>query len=430
MTNNKGSFKGLLPLLAFLILYLAMGVITKDFSKLPLLVGVIIASTVGLLLNNKDKKLSFSDKVMLFCRGGGDKTIILMVVIYMLAGAFYSIARAMHATDTVTNIAIGVLPVKLILPGLFVTGCILSFSMGTSMGTISALMPIAVDIASRTGINLPLICGIVVGGAMFGDNLSFISDTTIAATTTQNITMKDKFKTNFLMVLPAAIVTVVLLAFYPIGDIVVATSNAVNYLNLLPYILIITLSLLGLHVLPAMALSIVSAILVGVYNGDFTFVSSLKIVHEGMTWMQDISILAIFVGGLVALMKYLGGIDWLMYKLSHGINSKVGAKLSIAALVSLIDLATTNNTISIISAGPIAKDISEKFEVSPKETASILDIFSSAVNGVVPYGAQLLAAGTLAGIAPSSIVIYSWYPIFMAIFGLIFILFGFLDKKR
>lgn len=423
---KKGSFIGLLPLIIFLILYFIMGIATGDFSNFPLMIGIFIASGIALFLNSPvAEKKTFSERVNMFCRGGGEQTLILMVIIYMLAGAFYSVAGGMHATDTVTNIGINILPANMILPGLFIIGCILSFSMGTSMGTVSALMPIAINIAEKTGVSLALVGGIVVGGAMFGDNLSFISDTTIAATTTQNIEMKEKFKANIFMVAPAVVVTVVALAFYPVDATKIVTDGAINYLNLIPYILIIALSLAGMHVIPAMTLSVISGVIIGIMHGDFTFVESFKVVHTGMTWMQDMAVIAIFVGGLVELMKYLGGIDWLLYKLSRGMKTKKGAELSIAALVSLVDVTTTNNTISIIAVGPIAKDISEEFDIAPQRTASILDLFSSAFNGITPYAGQLLTAGALAGISPVSIMPYVWYSYLMIVFGVLFILLGY-----
>ncbi|MFA9464351.1 MAG: Na+/H+ antiporter NhaC family protein [Velocimicrobium sp.] len=428
--KSKGSFMGLVPLVVFLIIYFAMGLGTGSFNNFPLLIGMFVASAIALFIKSPcAEEKTFAERVEMFCTGGGDNTLILMVIIYMLAGAFYSVAGSMHATETVTNIGIAVLPAKMILPGLFIIGCVLSFSMGTSMGTVSALMPIAINIANKTGVGLPLVCGIVVGGAMFGDNLSFISDTTIAATTTQNIGMKEKFKANILMVLPAVIITIVGLALYPIDATNITASGAINYLNLLPYILIIALSLAGVHVIPAMTISVISGLVIGVLHGDFSVVESFGVVHTGMTWMQDMAIIAIFVGGLVALMKYLGGIDWLLSKLAKGTKTKKGAELSIAALVSLVDVATTNNTISIIAVGPIAKDISEEFDIAPQRTASILDLFSSAFNGLTPYAGQLLTAGALAGISPVTIMPFVWYSILMIIFGVLSILLG-IPKQR
>lgn len=429
MPNNKGSFLGLVPLIIFLVLYFTMGIGTGDFGSLPLMVGILIASGIALAMNNKDDKKGFIQKVEIYCKGGGDHTLILMVIIFILAGAFYSVAGSMHAVDTVTNLGLAALPSNMILPGLFIIGCLLSFSMGTSMGTVAALMPIAIDIAAKTGVNVALVSGVVVGGAMFGDNLSFISDTTIAATTTQNVAMKDKFKSNILMVLPAVILNVILLTFQPIDVSNIVAGGATNLINLIPYLIVVVLSLIGIHVIPTMTLGIVSGMIIGIMHGDFTAVGSFVVIHTGMMWMEDMAVIAIFVGGLVAVMKYLGGIDWLLAKLTANTKTSRGAELSIAALVSLIDIATTNNTISIIAAGPLAKDISKKFDVSPARTASILDLFSSAFNGLLPYAGQLLVAGGLAGVSPMAILTYNWYSMLMIVSGVIFIIIGWPNFK-
>ena len=427
--GKKGSFLGLVPLIIFLAVYFAMGLGTGSFDNFPLLIGMSVAAAIALCIKKPGDKMSFSDKVFMFCEGGGDKTLILMVIIYMLAGAFYGVAGGMHATDTVTNLGISILPARLILPGLFVIGCVLSFSMGTSMGTVSALMPIAIDIANRTDVGLPLVCGVVVGGAMFGDNLSFISDTTIAATTTQGISMKSKFRANVLMVLPAFIITIGALALWPIDATSIASTGTTDLVNLIPYVLIIALSLAGLNVIPAMGISILSGVAIGVFHGDFTFVQCFGVIHDGMKSMQDMAVIAIFVGGVIAMMKYLGGIDWLLANIAKKTKSRKGAELSVAALVSLVDVATTNNTMAIIATGPIAKDISEQYDIPPARTASILDIFSSAFNGLTPYAGQLLVAGALAGISPVTIMPYVWYSILMIVFGVLFIFIGFPKMK-
>lgn len=423
-SNGKGSFIGLLPLIIFLVLYMATGIGSGSFDNMPLMDGILIASAVALILNKTSGKRSFSDKVDLYCEGGGEKTLILMVLIFILAGAFGGVARGMGAVDSIVNIGLTILPTKMVLPGLFLIGCLLSFSMGTSMGTVSALMPIAVNIAEKTDINLALISGVVVGGAMFGDNLSFISDTTIAATRTQEVEMKDKFKVNIMMVLPAVLITVLLLAFQPIGTVDLGQELTFNLMNIVPYILVIALSLIGINVVITMTCGIVSAMLLGVVNGSFTILESLTVVHDGMVGMEDMAVIAIFVGGMVALMNDLGGIAYLLDKLTRNVKSARGGELSIAALVSLLDVATTNNTISIIAAGPIARDIADKFKIDRRRTASILDLFSSAFNGLSPFAGQLLVAGGLAGISPVSIMKYNWYSIGMILFGIFFILIG------
>ncbi|WP_018589512.1 Na+/H+ antiporter NhaC family protein [Terrisporobacter glycolicus] len=428
MENNKkskGSFLGLVPLCVFLVLYFAVGIGTGSFDNMPLMIGITIAVGVALALNKKgEEKLSFEEKVTLFCKGAGDSTLVLMVVIFLLAGAFYGIAGAMHASDSVTNFGLSILPSNMVLPGLFVIGCILSFSMGTSMGTVSALMPIAVSLSQATGFNMALVCGVVVGGALFGDNLSFISDTTIAATRTQDIPMRDKFKANILMVLPAVIITLVLLSLQPMGSASAGAGGEYSFVNMIPYAIVIVLSLLGVNVITVMSTGVLVGVIIGVMHGDFTIIGSLTVIHEGMTWMEDMALIAVLVGGLVALMNYLGGIEWLLYKLTRKTKTARSAELSIAALVSLIDISTTNNTISIIAAGPIARDIADEYNISRARTASILDLFSSGCQGLLPYGGQLLTAGALAGISPATILPYCWYSMLMLVFGIVFILIG------
>ncbi|WP_137665808.1 Na+/H+ antiporter NhaC family protein [Enterococcus hulanensis] len=415
---KKGNFMGMLPLLIFLALYMFTGLSTGSFENMPLMIGITIACAIALIMNKKDEKISFDEKVAIFCKGAGESTLILMVIIFLLAGAFYGVANEMHAVDSVSNLGLSILPSNMILPGIFLIACLLSFAMGTSMGTVAALAPIAIDIAEKTNSNVALLCGIVVGGAMFGDNLSFISDTTIAATRTQEVSMKSKFKANILIVLPAVLINLILLSLQKI-DTSAITEGTYQYdlVNILPYILVIVLSLVGMNVINVMTLGVLSGLAIGLLHGDFGLTGFMKTVHEGMMSMQDMALIAVLVGGLVALMKHLGGIDWLLYNLTKGVKTRRGAEFSIAALVSLIDIATTNNTISIIAAGPLAKDIADRFDISRSRTASILDLFASAFNGLLPYAGQLLVVGGLAGVSPVSIMPYNWYSMLMIVAG-------------
>lgn len=424
--NNEGNFLGLIPLLIFIVLYIAITIITGSAGSLPLNVGILIACIFAFIFaKNKAKETkSFDDLVMMFCRGGGDETLILMFFIFLEAGIFYLVAGNMGAVSSVTNLGLKLLPSNMILPGVFIIGCILSFSMGTSMGTVTALMPIGVAIAESTGISLPLMCGTVVGSAMFGDNLSFISDTTIAATRTQEVRMKDKFRANILMVLPAVIVTIVLLAFFSRSATVPLGELEWDVIQLIPYVLVIALSLMGVHVMLAMGGAIISGLIIGLAQGSFTLVESLGIISQGIIAMEDMAVIAVMVGGLVALMTYLGGIDWLLHRLTRNVKGRSGAELSIAGLVFLVDVATTNNTIAIITVGPIAKEISDEFGVSRVRTASILDLFASVGNGITPWAGQILMAAGIANISTLSVVPYSWYSILMGIFGVIFVLTG------
>ena len=427
MGNKKGSFVGLLPLIIFVILYIISTILTGNASTMPLNTGILIAiicAFVFCAMRKKDENtMSFDDLVTSFCKGGGDDTLILMFFIFLEAGIFSGVANAMGAVSSASNLGLKLLPASMVLPGIFIIGCVLSFAMGTSMGTVSALMPIGIQIANVTGMSMPMVCGAVVGGAMFGDNLSFISDTTIAATRTQGVAMKDKFKANFLMVLPA-VLNIGLLFCTSAPTALDESALTWDFIQLIPYILVIVLSLIGINVILAMGAGIAAGLIIGIAQGSFSLAESLTVVGNGIISMEDTAVIAVMVGGLVALMHYLGGIQWLLNSLSRSVKSRSGAELSIAALVTLLDLATTNNTISIITAGPIAKDISQKYGVSPVRAASILDLFSSAGNGVCPWAGQILAASGLAGVSTLSIVPFCWYSIMMFIFGVIFILIG------
>ncbi len=423
--RKKGSFWGLVPLLTFLVLYIITGISTKDFNSMPLMIGIFIASAVALVMHRKGEleRTSFAEKVTKYCVGAGDEGLILMVIVFLLAGGFYGVSKGMHAVDAVTNLGLDILPAKLILPGLFIIGCIISFAMGTSMGTVAALMPIGVALAAKMHGNMALFCGTVVGSAMFGDNLSMISASVIAATRTQDVAMMDKFKTNVAMILPAFVVNLVLLAMQPVGHgVQLGGHHPFDWLNLLPYILVIVLSFTGMHVILVLTLGILTGIFIGVLHGDFSLIKSMTVVHQGMMSMEDMALIAILVGGLVALMDYLGGIDWIINVLTRKIRSAKGGEFAIAGLVSLLDIITTNNTVSIITAGPLAKDIGDQFGIEPTHIASDLVTFSCAFNGLIPYGGQLLVAAGLGGISPMSIVPYSWYCLLMLVSSVGFIL--------
>lgn len=358
---------------------------------------------------------------MTFCKGGGEPTLIMMVVIFILAGAFQGVASRMHAVSSVTNLGLSILPSNLILPGIFVIGCILSFAMGTSMGTITALMPVAVDVAMKTGISPAMMAGIVVGRAMFGDNLSFISATAIPSVQTQGVEQREKFKLNIITYIPAIFINIILLALYPVKDIVLNGSFDWNFVNLIPYILVIILSLVGLNVMPVMMIGVISGVVIGVINGDFDLIGSMKYIQNGMSGMEDIAIISIFVGGLVEVMKYLGGIRWLMNTLSKQTKSKQGAEFSIGLLVTLLCVATTNNTIAIVTVGPLATEIGRKFKLSRARVSTLLSMFATHVQGLIPYAGQLLVAGGMAKVSPVSIMPWVWYCYLMIIMSLLFV---------
>lgn len=391
---------------------------------MPLLLAFMFTAGFSLLLDKKGVKTSLDDKLEIFSKSAGDSTIILMVMIFMLAGAFYSIADAMGAVKSIVNLGLTILPTNMLLPGIFIIGAILSFAMGTSMGTITALAPIGMGIVAQTGMNPAIVMGAVIGSAMFGDNLSFISDTTIAAIRTQGVEPRDKFKVNFLIVMPAVILSIIIFSFFSSGSGMKTHTYAFDLMRIVPYIVVIVTALIGLNVMSVLGAGILMGAIIGLYKGDFNFIELLGVLQRGMGWMQDLAMISIVVGGVVGLMNYYGGIDYLLEKVTSKIKTKKGAEFGMAALVSLIDVATTNNTISIITAGPLAKDISIKYEIDRRRTAGILDIFSSAFQGIIPYGGQLLLAAGIAKISPVQIVPYCIYSYLMIVFAILSIILG------
>lgn len=415
---------GLTPILMFVLLVLTTGILTNDITAMPVLTGFMIAAGFGLLLNPPHQRLTVGHKVQIFCEGGGNKNIILLVMIFLMAGAFYALTIDIGARDATVNLALNLVPQAWILPSLFVICCFISFSMGTSMGTITALSPIGIGVAESLGLSVPMVLGIVVSGAMFGDNLSFVSDTTIAATRSQGVKLTDKFKANLLVVLPAAIITVLLLLNVDAGAAEHIVQRDVDLLNVLPFLIIIGCALAGMNVIVVLAMGIISAALTGLFNGAFTPLQMLQSIQKGMSWMQDLALIAVTIGGIVGLMTAYGGIAWLMRTLTKRVKSQRGAELSIASLVSFLDLTTANNTIAIVTAGPIAKELGQQYQADPRRLASLLDIFSCSFQGMVPYGAQLLSAAAIAGISPLAITPYCWYPMLILGCGLLSIAFG------
>ncbi|MGD6959800.1 Na+/H+ antiporter NhaC family protein [Rossellomorea aquimaris] len=421
MNQERGNLLALLPLIIFVSLFLGAGIISGDFYAFPVLVSIIIASVVGLLMNRKE---TLTAKIERFAKGAGHPDIMIMVFIFLLAGAFSGVAEKMGAVDSTVNFALSVLPGNLIIVGLFIIAAFISLSMGTSMGTIAALAPIGVGISSGTDISMPLAMATVIGGAMFGDNLSFISDTTIAAVRTQKTEMKDKFKVNFFIVLPAAIVTMVILLVLTMGNQATVGAESFNWIKILPYLGVIVVALAGLNVFVVLFGGIVLAGSIGFIDGSFTPSSYFGSVADGMTGMAEIVILSVLIGGVVELIRHNGGIQALLYHATRKIKSPQGAQLATAGLVSSTNLCTANNTISIIIAGPLAKSISENYGVDARKSASILDIFSCSIQGLIPYGAQALLVAEVAGISPISIIPYAFYPILIAVCGLIAIRFA------
>ena len=350
---NKGNAFALLPIGIFLLLFIGSGIITGDFYKMPVLVAFMIASGVALLFN---KKTSFQTKVDVFCKGAGEQNIILMAIIFLLAGSFGSVAKAMGGVDSTVNLSLSMLPPNLLVAGLFIIGCFISVSMGTSVGTIAALAPIGLGISEKTGIPVALVTAAIVGGAMFGDNLSMISDTTIAACRTQGCDLKDKFRVNFLIVLPAAILTAIILTFMTAGySGVEGAEYSFEIVKVLPYIAVLVGALCGMNVFLLLGSGVLFAGLVGLFTNSLDIWGLIGAISDGMAGMYDLCLLVIVVGGVVELVKYNGGIDFILHFITSKINSKKGAEFGIAALVSIVDLCTANNTIAIVTAGPLAK---------------------------------------------------------------------------
>lgn len=425
----KGNFVGLMPLIFFLVLYISSGIITGSFDNMPLLVAMMLASIVAFLLKGDNRKDTFNDKLTVFFKGAGQETMILMIIIFLLAGAFYYVTKSMHAVETITDIGLTYLPKSFLVPGVFILGCILSFAMGTSMGTVAALMPIAASIAQMAHISMPLMAGVVVSGAMFGDDLSLISGSAIVSAKTQGVTIFDKFKTNAIMVVPAVFITIALLMTVHVGHADISSLGTIHWLNILPYIVVIALSFMNINVLIVLLMGIVTATVIGISVGSFDFIGALDSIHKGMLSMADISLISIVVGGLAALMTHMGGIQWLLNKITKHAHGALGGKFAIAALILLLDLITTNNTVSIMIAGPISKDLSETYRISKSYTASILDVFSCVGQGLIPYGGQLLMAGAIAQVSAASIVPYSWYCMVLGIVSIIFLISRFSPKE-
>ncbi|MBR3603211.1 MAG: Na+/H+ antiporter NhaC family protein [Elusimicrobiaceae bacterium] len=425
--HTKPNAWALLPLWVFLISYVVVSVIAGDFYKMPITVAFVIASVVA-VVTSKGKDLT--TKIESFCKGAADANIMLMVLIFILAGAFAQTTKAMGAVESTVNLTLWILPQSLLLPGLFLAACFVSISVGTSVGTIVALTPVAAGIAAKTGMPPALMTAAVVSGAMFGDNLSFISDTTIVATRTQGCRMKDKFRTNFRIVLPFAILTVVLYFLIGQTDGVPYQVGKVNWIHVLPYLAVLGAAVAGVHVMTVLLGGTILAGIIGLLTGDFTMWGWTGSMGTGITGMGELIVVTILAGGMLEMIRLNGGFDWIIQKMTAHTNSVRGAELSIAGLVSFANLCTANNTIALIMAGPIAKEIATRFKIPANRSASILDIFSCFVQGAIPYGAQLLMAAGLSKLSPIDIMQYLYYPYLLGIGALLAIWFGYPRKKN
>lgn len=419
--EKKGRAIALLPIGVFLIIFLGAGIVFKDFYAMPAIVAFLIALFVAFLQN---KELSFNKKIEVIAKGVGEENIITMSLIFLCAGGFSGAVTAAGGVDSTVNLGLSLIPAHFAVAGLFLIGCFISVSMGTSMGTIAALAPIAVGISEKTGFALSICIGAVVCGAMFGDNLSMISDTTIAAVKTQGCEMKDKFKANFFIVLPAAIITVLIFWF--------ATRNMNFHLEenlsyslweVLPYMVVLIGALIGINVFVVLISGIVISLIVGVSMGHIALSEMFQVVGNGVTSMYDITVISIIVACIVSLVKEHGGIQFILNLIKSKINGRRGAEFGIALLALFVDACTANNTVAIVMTGPIAKEISEEFDVDPRRSASLLDMFTSVGQGIIPYGAQLLSAATLTGLTSLQIIPNLYYPLLMGVCGILAIIF-------
>ena len=417
---NKPNAWALSPLVVFLCLYLVTSLLINDFYKIPITVAFMVSSIYAVATT---KGLSLNDRLIQYSTGAANKNIMLMIWIFILAGAFAQSAQAMGAIDATVNLTLRLLPDNLLLAGIFLAACFISLSIGTSVGTIVALVPVAAGIAAKTDVSVVFMTAVVVGGAFFGDNLSFISDTTIAATRTQGCVMRDKFRVNSLIAFPAALLVFIYYIIYGSHIEVVQDIPHVEWVKVIPYLIVLGTAVVGMNVLLVLLLGLVATGIVGMAYGAFDVFGWFGAMGKGMTGMGELIIVTLMAGGMLELIRFNGGVDYVLHRLTKHVRGKRGAELSIAALVSLANVCTANNTIAIITVGPLANDIAEQFRVDKRKSASILDTFSCVIQGIVPYGAQLLIAAELSGLSPINIIGYLYYPMALGAVALLSILF-------
>ena len=433
MKKKKPNPIALLPIVVFLVLYLGVGIYFEyihpvegqmGFYVMSVVVAFMIALVVAFLQNGK---VSFDDKMKICAKGIGDENITIMIFIFLIAGCFSGIAKEAGGAASTANLLLSIIPGKFAIPGLFLIACLISMSMGTSVGTISVLAPIAVTVAQNGGFNLPFCIGTVVGGAMFGDNLSFISDTTIAATKTQGVEMKDKFRANFRIALPAAVITFIILIVYAVvGREARIGTFEYSIPQALPYFIVLAMALVGINVFVVLGTGIVLFMIVGALTHSLSFMTAFTSMGAGSSGMFETIIVTILVASIGALMDEHGGFEAILDFIKIHFGGKRGGMVGIGLLTILVDIATANNTVAIVLAAPIAKQISEEYKISPIKTASLLDTCSCIAQGIIPYGAQLLVAASLAGISSMKIIPFLYYPYLLAVFVVISIL---VDRK-
>ena len=413
----------LLPIGIFLVLYLGNGIffeyISPEEGRMGFyVVSVVLAFSISLIIAFlQNRKLSFDEKLHICAKGIGDDNIVIMLFIFLMAGAFSGIASEAGGASSTANMLLSVIPGKFAVPGLFLIACLISMAMGTSVGTISVLAPIACAVSKNGDMSLQLCVGVVVGGAMFGDNLSFISDTTIAATKTQGVEMKDKFRTNIKIALPSAIITFIILIIYAFMNKGVNVGNFdFSVLQAIPYFIVLAMSIIGINVFIVLITGILLFICVGILTGSLTYATGLSSMGSGMSGMFETMIVTILVASIAALMKENGGFETILSMIRKKANGKRGGSFGIFLLTAFMDIATANNTVAIVIAAPIAKNISDEYNVEPKKTASLLDTSSCIMQGIIPYGARLLVAANIAGITSVSLIPFLFYPFILLVF--------------
>lgn len=418
MSNKRGLY-ALSPLFVFIVAYLATSLAAGDFYKIPLSVAFLIASMYAIAMSG-GKPLS--KRIDMFSKGASTSNLILMLWIFVLAGAFAHSAKQMGSIDAMVNLTLTLIPGNMILAGLFIASCFISLSIGTSVGTIVALAPIALGIAESTGANAALLSAVVVGGAFFGDNLSFISDTTIVATQTQQCRLSDKFRVNFYLVFPAALI--ILLIYIFMGASIQPPSQlpSVEYVKVIPYVVVLVVAVMGMNVMAVLTLGITLTGIIGMIVGAYDLFDWFASMGTGITNMGELIIITMMAGGLLEIIRANGGIDFIIDKICAHVKGKRGAELSIAALVSMVNVCTANNTVAILTVGDISKTIGDRFGLDSRKCASILDTFSCCVQGILPYGAQVLMAAGLTKVSPVEIIPFLYYPMVLGIVAFMSIL--------
>ena len=426
LQSHTRGLRILSPLLVFFILYLSASILLGDFYKMPVTVAFMAACTWAFIVC---RPRCFSERVERFSRGAAHSNIMMMIWIFVLAGAFAQSAKYIGSVDATVNLTLSLLPANMVLAGVFLASCIISLSIGTSVGTIVALMPVAVGLADKAGADIAIMAGGVIGGAFFGDNLSFISDTTIAATRTQGCAMQDKFKANFRIVLPAAILVLIIYIILGWGLKPVETPQETEWLKVLPYLLVLGTALCGMNVMKVLILGLLSTGAVVMISSQAATMDWVAAMGNGMTGMGELIIVTLLAAGMLELIRYNGGLAYIVQHLTSCIRGKRGAEISIALMAALANFCTANNTVAIVAVGNIARSVARKYSISAPRSASLLDTASCVIQGLLPYGAQLLMGSALAGITAFTIIPYLFYPFVMGISAFIFIIFKLAETK-